>query len=423
MAGTRDGIQNGLKRTHALILAGGSGTRLKSLTRWHAKPAVPIGGKYRTIDFPLSNCINSGIRRISILTQYKSHSLNTHIQKGWSFLRPELGEFIELLPAQQRKSDAWYQGTADAVHQNLDIISEQNAEYVLILAGDHLYRMDYGRMLERHIRSGADVTVGCLEVPAEQATAFGVMAVDANGRVSQFEEKPRQPACIPGKPGVSLASMGIYIFNREFLERMLIRDAAVETSDHDFGKNIIPFAVRHCKVAAFAFTEDNTGHSAYWRDVGTIDSYFDASMDLLAVTPELNLYDQSWPIWTYQEQLPPAKFVFDDDDRRGMAVDSLVCGGCIVSGSSVRHSLLSSNVRVNSYCELEDAVILPNVDIGRHCRLRRVIVDQNCRIPEGMEIGFDNERDARYFHVSSQGVVLVSQDMLDAIPALDALCA
>ena len=402
-----------LKKTLALVLAGGSGTRLQSLTKWHAKPAVPIGGKFRTIDFPLSNCINSGIRRVSILTQYKSHSLNTHIQNGWNFLRPELGEFVELIPAQQRVRDDWYQGTADAVYQNLDIINERQPEYVLILAGDHLYKMNYGRMIEHHITRGADVTVACLEVPSEKARAFGVMAVNQRHQVTRFEEKPSNPTPIPGKPGVSLASMGIYVFSRAFLEHVLLKDAAVETSDHDFGKNIIPYAARNYKVSAYAFSDANVGHSAYWRDVGTIDSYFDASMDLLAVTPELNLYDQDWPIWTYQEQLPPAKFVFDDEDRRGMAVDSLVSAGCIISGGSVRHSLLSNNVRVNSFSQVEDAVILPNVEIGRHCKLKRVIIDQNCRIPSGAEIGYDLERDARYFHVSPGGIVLVSPEMLE----------
>lgn len=402
-----------LKNTLALILAGGSGSRLQSLTRWHSKPAVPFGGKYRTIDFPLSNCINSGIRRISILTQYKSHSLNTHIQKGWNFLRPELGEFIDLLPAQQRVKDSWYTGTADAVYQNLDIIDTIDPEFVLVLAGDHIYKMNYAPMLEHHIRTGADMTVGCIEVPALQAREFGVMSVDEDQWIVRFTEKPRDPETIPGRRGVCLASMGIYVFSRDFLYRVLKEDAAQENSQHDFGKNIIPCALQQqCKVSAFPFTDENTGNTAYWRDVGTVDSYYEANMELLSVTPPLNLYDQTWPIWTYQEQLPPAKFVFDDDGRRGMAVDSLVSAGCIVSGSEVRRTLLSSNVRIHSYCEIEDAVILPNVEIGRHCKLRRVIIDRNCHIPPGTVVGYDSEEDAQRFYVSSEGIVLISPEML-----------
>jgi glucose-1-phosphate adenylyltransferase len=401
-----------LKNTLALILAGGSGSRLKSLTRWHSKPAVPFGGKYRTIDFPLSNCINSGIRRISILTQYKSHSLNTHIQKGWNFLRPELGEFIELLPAQQRVKDSWYLGTADAVYQNIDIIETIDPEYILVLAGDHIYKMNYAAMIEHHIHTGADMTVGCIEVPVADAREFGVMSIDATHRVVKFNEKPKHPDVIPGRPGISLASMGIYVFSRDFLYKMLKHDARDNASHHDFGKNIIPYAVAHHNVSAYRFVEGEENSMAYWRDVGTVDSYYDANMELLAVTPPLNLYDQSWPIWTYQEQLPPAKFVFDDDGRRGMAVDSLVSAGCIVSGSNVRHTLLSNNVRVHSYCEIEDAVILPNVEIGRRCKLRKVIIDRNCRIPPGTVIGYDEKEDASRFHVSANGIVLVSPEML-----------
>ncbi|MAR91263.1 MAG: glucose-1-phosphate adenylyltransferase [Pseudomonadota bacterium] len=401
-----------LKNTLALILAGGSGTRLRSLTRWHSKPAVPFGGKFRTIDFPLSNCINSGIRQISILTQYKSHSLNTHIQRGWSFLRPELGEFVELLPAQQRVRDSWYTGTADAVFQNLDIIDTVHPDYVLILAGDHIYKMNYALMLEQHVASGADITVGCIEVPVKAAREFGVMSVDADNRILEFNEKPAQPKTMPGSSSLSLASMGIYVFPKPLLEELLTADSDLTDSAHDFGKNIIPRAVKSLKVMAYPFRDENTGDTAYWRDVGTIDSYYDANMDLLSVTPQLNLYDQSWPIWTHQEQLPPAKFVFDDDNRRGMAVDSLVSAGCIVSGSKLSHCLLSNNVRVHSYSEIQDAVILPNVDIGRHCRLRRVIIDRDCQIPPGTVIGYDPEKDARQFHVSPNGVVLVSAEML-----------
>lgn len=401
-----------LKNTLALILAGGSGTRLRSLTRWHSKPAVPFGGKFRTIDFPLSNCINSGIRQISILTQYKSHSLNSHIQKGWSFLRPELGEFVELLPAQQRVKDSWYMGTADAVYQNLDIIDMVHPDYVLILAGDHIYKMNYALMIQHHIESGADITVGCIQVPVNEAKEFGVMAVDENNWIKRFQEKPANPECVPGKPGVSLASMGIYVFPKNLLDQLLQEDADLANSAHDFGKNIIPNAVKNMKVLAYPFTDSNTGNTAYWRDVGTIDSYFEANMDLLSVTPQLNLYDQTWPIWTYQEQLPPAKFVFDDDNRRGMAVDSLVSGGCIISGSSVKRSLLSNNVRIHSYSTIKDAVILPNVDIGRNCRLKKVIIDRDCKIPPGTVIGYDHAQDAKQFYVSPNGIVLVSSEML-----------
>lgn len=401
-----------LKNTLALILAGGSGTRLQSLTRWHSKPAVPFGGKYRTIDFPLSNCINSGIRRISVLTQYKSHSLNTHIQKGWNFLRPELGEFIDLLPAQQRVKDSWYSGTSDAVYQNIDIIDDIHPEHILILAGDHVYKMNYALMIEYHVESGADVTVGCIEVSPKDARDFGVMSVDDENRVVRFNEKPRYPETIPGRSNTCLASMGIYVFSREFLYRMLRHDDRDNNSQHDFGRNIIPYAVAHHNVLAYSFADSITGKAAYWRDVGTIDSYYQANMELLAVTPPLNLYDQDWPIWTYQEQLPPAKFVFDDDGRRGMAVDSLISAGCIVSGSKVRHSLLSNNVRIHSYCTIEDTVILPNVDIGRHCRLRNVIIDRDCRIPPGSVIGYSREDDAKRFFVSPEGVVLVSPEML-----------
>lgn len=404
--------RNNTQKTLALILAGGSGTRLKSLTRWHSKPAVPFGGKFRTIDFPLSNCINSGIRRISILTQYKSHSLNTHIQKGWSFLRPELGEFIELLPAQQRVKDSWYLGTADAVYQNIDIIDTINPEYVLILAGDHIYKMDYTPMINHHIASGANMTVGCMEVSRKKATEFGVMSIDQNNRITEFAEKPDCPTPIPSKPELSMASMGIYVFSRNFLYRVLQEDSINNSSSHDFGKDIIPKLLHQSQISAYPFTDENTGNTAYWRDVGTVDSYFDANMDLLAVTPQLNLYDKNWPIWTYQEQLPPAKFVFDDENRRGMAVDSLVSAGCILSGGHVQRSLLSNNVRIHSYSHVEDAVILPNVQVGRGCNLRRIIIDRNCHIPEGTRIGYNREDDEQRFYVSKNGIVLVSPEML-----------
>jgi glucose-1-phosphate adenylyltransferase len=398
--------------TLALILAGGSGTRLKGLTQWRAKPAVPFGGKFRIIDFPLSNCFNSGIRRIGVVTQYKAHSMIRHLQRGWSFQRTELGEFVELLPAQQRTGGSWYAGTADAVFQNLDIIRAHNPEYVLILAGDHIYKMDYGPMLAYHVEHEADLTIGCFEVPLDTAKAFGVMAVDGEWRVTGFTEKPPQPESIPGRPGEALASMGIYVFNTKFLFEQLVRDAESIGSERDFGKNIIPGVIHKYRVFAYPFRDPITGSQAYWRDVGTVDSYWSANMELIGVTPELNMYDNEWPIWTYQEQLPPAKFVFDDDDRRGMAVDSMVSGGCIISGGSVRHSLLFSNVRINSYAKVEDSVILPDVTIGEHCRISKAVIDKGCIIPDGTVIGEDLVQDAKRFHVSEGGVVLVCPEML-----------
>ncbi len=401
-----------VKDTLAVILAGGSGSRLKSLTAWQAKPAIPFGGKYRSIDFTLSNCINSGIRKISILTQYKSHSLNKHIQRGWSFLRPELGEFIELIPAQQRLRDHWYQGTADAVYQNLDIFRCTAPEHILVLAGDHIYKMDYGEMLQQHIRSRADLTIGCIEVPLAEAGSFGVMSVDEDYRVMRFTEKPRQPEGIPGKPGLALVSMGIYVFSADFLYRQLLQDALSEDSAHDFGKDIIPALLGKARLQAWPFRDGRTGEPGYWRDVGTIDAYYEANMDLCKVTPALNLYDQDWPIWTCQEQLPPAKFVFDDNDRRGTALDSLVSSGCIVSGSRVKSSLLFDNVHVENHCLLEEAVILDGSVIGAGSRIRGAIIDSNCRIPPGTSIGYDAAADARRFTVSPKGVVLVTREML-----------
>ena len=400
------------RSTLALIMAGGRGSRLKHLTNWRAKPAVPFGGKFRIIDFPLSNCINSGIRRIGVLTQYKAHSLITHIQRGWGHLRGEFGEFVELLPAQQRIATSWYTGTADAIYQNLDIIRSHDPELVLILAGDHIYKMDYGAMLAEHVENAADVTVGCIEVPIEKAHAFGVMTVDDEGRIVDFEEKPANPKPVPGKEDVALCSMGIYVFNRAFLFEQLIKDADTRNSSHDFGKDIIPSVIRNYRAFAYDFLDKETGTQAYWRDVGTVDAFWEANLELIGVTPELNLYDTHWPIWTYQEQLPPAKFVFDDDDRRGMAVDSMVSGGCIISGAVVRHSLLFSSVVVNSYSTLQDAVILPEVTIGRHCRIRRAVIDKGCHIPDGTVIGEDPEEDARRFHVTPGGVVLVVPEML-----------
>jgi len=405
------------KNTYAMVLAGGRGSRLHQLTDWRAKPAVPFGGKFRIIDFVLSNCVNSGIRRIGVATQYKSHSLIQHIQRGWSFLNGQFGEFIDLLPAQQRVSeDHWYQGTADAVFQNLDILRASNPDFVLILAGDHVYKMDYGKLLAFHVENKADMTVACLEVPVAEATAFGVMGVDENSRVVEFAEKPANPASIPGNPGKSLASMGIYVFNTKFLFEQLIRDADDKHSSHDFGKDLIPHMIGKYRVFAQNFEQSCVGmgddHVPYWRDVGTIDSYWEANMELIKVIPDLNMYDQEWPIWTHQEQLPPAKFVFDDDDRRGMAIDSLVSGGCIISGSTVRRSVLFSDVRIDGYCNIEDSVLLPNVNVCRDVTLKRVIADKSCQIPDGLVVGVNPEEDRKRFHVSANGVTLITPEML-----------
>ena len=399
------------RNTFAIILAGGRGSRLKNLTQWRSKPAVPFGGKFRIIDFPLSNCINSGIRRVAVATQYKAHSLIVHVQHGWGFLRAELGEFVEILPAQQRIADSWYAGTADAVYQNLDIIRRHKPEHILILAGDHVYKMDYGKMLAAHDQSEADMTIACLEVDLETAKAFGVMGVDDDFRIREFAEKPDNPQSVPGIPGKALASMGVYIFNANFLFEQLIKDADMPGSSHDFGKDIIPNLIKGYRVYAYPFLDDKDV-GAYWRDVGTVDSFWETNLELIGVTPELNLYDTDWPIWTYQEQLPPAKFVFDDDDRRGMAVDSMVSGGCIISGAEVRHSLLFSNVTINAKSKVEDAVVLPNVTVGENCRLKKVILDKGCKVPDGTIVGENREEDARRFYVSETGVVLVTPEML-----------
>ncbi len=405
------------KSTYAMVLAGGRGSRLHELTNWRAKPAVPFGGKFRIIDFVLSNCVNSGIRRIGVATQYKSHSLIQHIQRGWSFLNGQFGEYLDLLPAQQRVTeDQWYRGTADAVFQNLDIIRGSKCDFVVVLAGDHIYKMDYGKVLAFHVEKKADMTVACLEVPVAEAYAFGVMGVSEDARVVEFIEKPENPPSIPGNPGMSLASMGIYVFNTQFLIEQLIRDADSPKSSHDFGKDLIPHMVNNYRVFAQSFEQScvgmEEGKAPYWRDVGTIDSYWEASMEMTKVIPDLNMYDQEWPIWTHQEQLPPAKFVFDEPERRGMAVDSLVSGGCIVSGSTVKRSLLFSDVRVNSYSEIEDSVLLPDVDVGRHVTLKRVIVDKGCKIPDGLEVGINIEEDKKRFHVSPNGITLITSEML-----------
>lgn len=398
--------------TLALIMAGGRGSRLKQLTRWHAKPAIPFGGKFRIIDFTLSNCINSGIRRVGVLTQYKAHSLLQHIQKGWGFLRGEFGEFVELLPAQQRIEESWYVGTADAIYQNIDIIRNHGPKYVLILGGDHVYKMDYGPMLAQHVETEADVTIGVIQVTLEEAKGFGVMSVTEDLRITDFMEKPENPQPMPGNSELALASMGIYVFNTDFLIEQLLRDADTRSSSHDFGHDIVPEAVARYRTYAYPFRDVQGGGQGYWRDVGTVDAYWRANQELIGVTPELNLYDETWPIWTYQEQLPPAKFVFNDEDRRGMAVDSMISGGCVVSGAQVSHSLMFSQVRVNSFSLVEDSVLLPEVDIGRHCRIHKAIIDQGCQIPDGMEIGINLEEDAKRYHVTPDGVTLVVPEML-----------
>ena len=404
------------KNAYAMILAGGRGSRLKQLTDWRAKPAVPFAGKFRVIDFTLSNCVNSGIRRIGVATQYKAHSLIQHIQRGWSFLDGRFDEFVELLPAQQQVAEAWYKGTADAVFQNLGVIRRLGPAHIIILSGDHIYKMDYGRLLAHHATHRADMTVACLEVPIDEAREFGVMGVNEEGRIMQFQEKPDNPAHVPGNPNLALASMGIYVFNAEFLYEQLVRDADDPHSSHDFGKDIIPHIVSRYRVFTQRFADSCVSMTEsgipYWRDVGTVDAYWEANMELTKVTPELNMYDKTWPIWTHQEQLPPAKFVFDDEDRRGEAVDSMVSGGCIISGATVRRSLLFSNVVVHSWSTVEDTVVLPDVDIARHVVLKKCVVDKGCRIPEGLVVGVDPEEDKRRFHVSEKGVTLITPEML-----------
>lgn len=408
-------ISNLTKNTVAIILAGGRGSRLKNLTDWRTKPAVPFGGKFRIIDFPLSNCINSGIRRINVATQYKAQSLIQHIQHGWGFLRGEFNEYVNIIPAQQRLSDEWYKGTADAVYQNLDLLRESNGEYVLILAGDHIYKMDYGKMLATHVNAKADMTVACINVSLEDAKGFGVLAANEAGRVTEFSEKPAQPKHIPEDPSKAFASMGIYIFNAKFLYELLIKDAANESSSHDFGKDIIPSIIKQYHVQTHRFTGSCVGAQeghCYWRDVGTVDAYWEANMELTKVIPELNLYDQTWPIWTYQEQLPPAKFVFKDEGRTGKATDSLVSGGCLVSGSCVTNSVLFSDVHVEDYSLIRNSIILPKVNIGKNVILNNVILDTNCVVPDNTRIGVDLENDAKQFHVTAKGIVLVTPHML-----------
>ncbi|WP_298232118.1 glucose-1-phosphate adenylyltransferase [uncultured Azohydromonas sp.] len=403
------------KRAVALVLAGGRGTRLKQLTDRRAKPAVYFGGKFRIVDFALSNCLNSGIRRIGVITQYKSHSLLRHLQRGWAFLKAEMNEFVDLLPAQQRiDEENWYRGTADAVYQNQDIIDSYRPDYVVVLAGDHVYRMNYAVMLADHVASGAECTVGCIEVPRADASGFGVMAVDNDWRITDFVEKPADPPPMPGQPNTALASMGIYIFNREYLFKELERDVQDEASGHDFGHDVIPRAVRQGVAMAHPFSRSGVvggGGEPYWRDVGTIDAYWDANIDLTAARPLLDLYDQRWPILTFQPQLPPAKFISEGRPDCGSATDSLVSGGCIVAGRVTR-SVLFSSVRIDAGAQAEHSVMLPYVQLGRDVRLKRVVIDRGCVIPDGMVIGEDPAEDARRFERTDQGITLVTREML-----------
>lgn len=409
-----------IRQTVALVLAGGRGTRLKQLTDRRAKPSVYFGGKFRIIDFALSNCLNSGIRRMAVVTQYKSHSLMRHMQRGWSFLRAELNEMVDLLPAQQRTGEGfWYRGTADAIFQNLDIIHSSRPKYVVILAGDHVYKMDYSIMLKDHATHGAGCTVGCIEVPRADASAFGVMAVDETRKITDFVEKPANPPAMPGNDAVSLASMGIYIFNADYLYQLLEEDVNNPNSEHDFGKNIIPAAVAQGRALAHPFglscVSRVKGGAPYWRDVGTIDAFWSANLDLASTVPELDIYDTDWPIWTYQRQLPPAKFVPDTLGNNGVVVNTLASGGCIVSGSYVAHSVLFSEVRVHSFCRIEEAVVLPDVTINRNCHLRKVVIDRGCVIPEGLVVGEDAALDAQRFERTEGGVVLITRDMLEKL--------
>ena len=406
----------------AYVLAGGRGSRLMELTDFRAKPAVYFGGKSRIIDFALSNALNSGIRRIGVATQYKAHSLIRHLQRGWNFFRPERNESFDILPASQRVTETgWYAGTADAVYQNIDIIESYAPRYIVLLAGDHVYKMDYEKMLQQHVEQQADVTVGCIEVACAEASGFGVMATDADGRITSFLEKPADPPAMPGKPGRTLASMGIYVFETRFLFEVLRRDAADAASTHDFGHDIVPYIVAHGRAVAHHF-EQSCVRSApdspiYWRDVGTVDAYWEANIDLTDFIPGLDLYDQNWPIWTYGEIVPPAKFVHDEDGRRGQAISSLVSGGCIVSGSEVRQSLLFTGVHAHSYTCIHRAVVLPYVQIGRHARLSQVVIDRGVVIPEGLVVGENPEHDAARFRRSPRGICLITQPMIDALRA------
>jgi len=404
-------------RSMAFVLAGGRGSRLKELTDRRVKPAVYFGGKTRIIDFALSNAMNSGIRKMAIATQYKAHSLIRHCQRGWNFFRAERNEFLDILPASQRNDDqSWYQGTADAVTQNIDIVDSYGIDYVIILAGDHIYKMDYEIMLRQHVETGADVTIGCLTVPRMEATAFGVMATDASGQITSFLEKPTDPPATPEDPTKALASMGIYVFNWKFLRELLLKDRDDPNSSHDFGNDLIPEIVKNGKAMAHRFDEScvrSDGAPAYWKDVGTVDAFWEANIDLTDFTPELNLWDPEWPIWTYSESVPPAKFIHDEKDRRGMAISSMVSGGCVISGTVVRNSLLFTEVHTNSYAVLDHAVVLPYVTVNRRARLRKVVIDRGVIIPEGLVVGEDPDEDAKWFRVTEKGTTLITQDMLD----------
>jgi glucose-1-phosphate adenylyltransferase len=406
-------------RAMAFVLAGGRGSRLKELTDKRAKPAVYFGGKTRIIDFALSNALNSGIRKMAIATQYKAHSLIRHCQRGWNFFRAERNEYLDILPASQRVAEnMWYLGTADAVTQNIDIVDSYRVDYVVILAGDHIYKMDYELMLRQHVDSGADVTIGCLTVPRMEATAFGVMAVDKSSRITSFLEKPKDPPGIPGNPDMALASMGIYVFNWKYLRQLLVADAADESSTHDFGNDIIPSIVKTGKAIAHKYDDSCVRHRpdapAYWRDVGTVDAFWKANIDLTNFDPDLDLWDRNWPIWTYSESVPPAKFIHDEEKRRGSAVSSLVSGGCVISGTEVRNSLLFTGVHTNSYAVLDHVVALPYVTIERSARLKNVVIDAGVVIPTGLVVGEEPAEDAKHFRVTETGITLITEDMVAA---------
>ncbi|MEL7150718.1 MAG: glucose-1-phosphate adenylyltransferase [Pseudomonadota bacterium] len=405
------------QRSMAFVLAGGRGSRLKELTNRRVKPAVYFGGKTRIVDFALSNAMNSGIRKMAVATQYKAHSLIRHCQRGWSFFRAERNEFLDILPASQRTGESWYLGTADAVTQNIDIIDSYDIDYIVILAGDHIYKMDYELMLRQHVDQNADVTVGCLTVPRMEATAFGVMATDASGQITSFVEKPADPPSTPEDPNLALASMGIYVFNWKFLRALLLEDKDDPNSSHDFGGDLIPAIVANGKAVAHRFTDScvrSEGADAYWRDVGTVDAFWEANIDLTDFTPTLNLWDKEWPIWSYTESVPPAKFIHDEKDRRGMAISSMVSGGCVISGTVVRNSLLFTNVHTNSYAVLDHAVVLPNVVVHRNATLRKCVIDRGVVIPNGLVVGEDPEEDAKFFRVSERGTVLITAEMVAA---------
>ena len=398
--------------TMAIIMAGGRGERLRELTSGRCKPAAPFGGKFRIIDFVLSNCVNSGIRQIAVMTQYKAQSLIQHVNRGWGYLRGEFGEFVDVVPAQQQVGEQWYRGTADCVYQNLDYIRTTRPKHVLVLAGDHIYKMDYGPLIAYHVEKNADITIGVVEVPVQDAREFGVLTVTEWNKVVKFTEKPANPDPIPGRDGTALASMGIYVFNASLLERMLTEDAANANSQHDFGKNIIPGAIDNLQVFAYPFQDVKTRAQSYWRDVGTLDAYYDANVELVDVDPELNIYDEQWPIWTYQVQQPPAKFTSTPEGARGLIENSMISGGCIITGAQVTRSMLFSDVRVNEGAVVDRSVILPHVEIGRGCVVRNAIIDEGVALPDGMRIGLDRELDSQRFRVTERGVVLVTADML-----------